>query len=137
MLSMGHHKEHETESAARPDSTTVSTILTPSFLLPQRSARVECPCISKSFIAGSITGLQVSKPTREPACGFALRDCYTRVRMTVRILGLWDCYTRIGMTVHIPGLLYASWLSRVINSHLAGIGGFTFQCYRYNCSGMV
>ena len=35
-----------------------------------------------------VTGLQVSKPTTEPARGFALRDCYTRVRMTVRIPGL-------------------------------------------------
>ena len=111
---MGHHKKHATESAARTDSATASTILTLSFPLPQRSARIKCPCISKYFIAGSITGLQVSKPTREPARGFALRDCYTRVRMTVRL----------------PGLLYASWLSGVINSYLAGIGGFIFQCYR-------
>ena len=39
------------------------------------------------------------------AVGNALRDYYTRVRMTVRILGL----------------LYASWHSGVINSYLAGI----------------
>ena len=30
------------------------------------------------------------------------------------------------MTVRIPGLLYVSWLSEVINSYLADIGGFIF-----------
>ena len=63
---MGHHTDYETESAARTDNATVGTVLSSSFPLPQRSASVECPCISKSFIAGSITraaGIKAHKRT--------------------------------------------------------------------------
>ena len=79
---MGHHKEHETESTARTDSAAVSTILTPSFLLPQRSARVECPCISKyETKQPRLVSYQACPPN--PHCTFSWRankpfDMHTR-----------------------------------------------------------